>query len=79
MLFITAVETMDYGGVDMILTFGACEIKRCVNISIVDDTFREINEVFTYSLRRTTSLNSRISLESVDGGIIIADNDDTGK
>ena len=75
---ISTVETMDYGGVDTILTFGACEIKRCVNISIVDDTVREINEVFTYSLRRTASLDSRISLESVDGGITIVDNDNIG-
>ena len=56
--------------------FGACEIRNCVNITIRDDEVDELNtELFTYHLRRTTSLDPRIELDPVDGRIEIVDND----
>ena len=56
--------------------FGACEIRKCVNITIRDDEVDELDtEFFTYHLRRTTSLHPRIELDPVDGRIEIVDND----
>ena len=56
--------------------FGACEIRKCVNITIRDDEVDELDtEFFTYHLRRTTSLDPRIELVPVDGLIEIVDND----
>ena len=66
---------MDYLGIDNILSFTACEIRHCVNVTIVDDSEDEPIEFFDYTLERTPGLDPRISLASVDGVIEIIDND----
>ena len=53
--------------------FVACETRRCVNITIVDDTENEPVEEFTVSLDRTPGLNSRIILDPTDGEITLLD------
>ena len=68
-------EPMDYIGFSSILSFAACEIRECVNVSIVVDLVDEPVEEFDITLERTVSLDSRISLRPVDTRVIIHDND----
>ena len=64
---------MDYGSISTILMFAACETQQCENISIVDNTTLEMTESFVVTLGRTPDLNSRITLNPVDGNIDILD------
>ena len=66
---------MDYGAVDVILMFDACETRKCVNVTITDDLVDEPLEFFTYTLTRTPSLDPRIELYPTDGTVEIIDND----
>ena len=58
-----------------VLMFDACDIQRCAAVTIVDDLVDEPQESFRVSLERTPGLDSRITLEPVDGEIVIADNE----
>ncbi|CAI8013544.1 hypothetical protein GBAR_LOCUS8570 [Geodia barretti] len=71
----TAVETMDYGAIDVILMFDTCETRKCVNVTITDDLVDEPLEFFTYTLTRTPSLDPRIELNPTNGRVEIIDND----
>ena len=73
----SAESPMDYLGIDNILSFDACETRRCMNVAIVDDLVEELppNEFFHYTLGRTLGLDMRISLAPVDGVVEIIDND----
>ena len=64
---------MDYGPVNVVLTFGACVTRRCMSVTITNDGVDELDEFFTYHLRRTTGLDPRIELYPVDGRIEILD------
>ena len=64
---------MDYGPVNVVLTFGACVTRRCMSVTITNDGVDELDESFTYHLRRTTGLDPRIELDPVDGRIEILD------
>ena len=66
---------MDYGAISTILILDTCETRQCDNISIVDDVTLEMTESFSVTLERTPDLNSRITLNPVDGDINILDND----
>ena len=66
---------MDYGQVlDTPLVFPPCERRSCVAIPIVDDDVLENSELFNVSLERN-GLDSRITLDPVDGLVEITDND----
>ena len=67
-----AVTPMDYGAVSTIMTFTACETRRCVDIIIVNDTEGEPDETFGITLERTPGLTDRISLDPMDGMITIS-------
>ena len=56
--------------------FAACQRRSCFNVTIVDDEVleREV-ESFTVTLERTPSLDNRITLNPVEGRIVIRDND----
>ena len=71
----STVDSMDYIGVSTILMFEACDKRRCVNVTIVDDGIHEMTESFTVTLDRTPSLDSRITLDPVDGVVEISDVD----
>ena len=65
---------MDYGQVlDAPLVFPPCEISRCVDIPIVDDDVLENSELFNVTLEGN-GLDSRITLDPVDGLVEITDN-----
>ena len=66
---------MDYGALDLILTFDECEKRRCVNVSITQDLVDEPDEFFTFHLDRTTDLSSHIDLDPMDGRMEIVDDD----
>jgi hypothetical protein len=70
-----AVTPMDYGAVSAILMFAACDTRQCVNVPIADDETLELTETFTVTLDRTPTLDTRITLNPVDGDIKILDND----
>ena len=59
-----------------ILMFDACDTRHCVDITIVNDTNDEPDEMFAVTLERTPGLNDRITLDPVDGVVIIIDDDD---
>ena len=46
-----------------------------MNVTIVDDLVDEPLEYFNFTLERTPNLDTRISLNPVDGRIAIIDND----
>ena len=56
-----------------ILMFDACDTRRCVNVTIVNDANFEPHEIFVITLERTPGLNDRITLDPVDGEITIID------
>ena len=62
---------MDYGTIDEILMFSACERRKCVNVTIAYDQVVELDEFFTYQLKRTVSLDPRIELNPINGQIVI--------
>jgi hypothetical protein len=68
-----AESPMDYGALQEILTFPVGETRRCVNVSIVSDSVSEGNERFGFSLRRVSGLDPRITLNPVDGHIVITE------
>ena len=53
------------------LTFGACDTRQCTEIPIVDVMIVEMTESFFVILERTPDLDSRITLDHVDGEIEI--------
>ena len=69
------VAPVDYEALSTNLMFAACEKRRCVNVTIVDDTIVEPCEIFYVTLERVPDLNSRISLSSMDAMIEIIDDD----
>ena len=68
---------MDYEPLnEIIVTFDDCVTRRCVMVTITDDGVDELDEFFTYQLRRTTGLDSRIQLDTaLVGRIEIVDDD----
>ena len=76
-LFILCIGFLDYGVVNTILVFAACEMRSCVDVFITDDIILEKDESFGITLRRTRDLDSRIILDPVNGVIEVADNDGT--
>ena len=64
---------MDYLDLSTILMFGACQRRSCV--TIVDDDILEMTESFDVTLERTPGLDSRITLDPVDGVVEITDDD----
>ena len=66
---------MDYGARDVILQFVACDTRKCMNVTIVDDIQVEPDESLTYHLARTPGLDSSIQLDPVNGEIEIVDDD----
>ena len=67
---------MDYGPLDIVLMFGECDTRKCVNVPIVDDFEDELDEHFFYTLEETPNgLHPNIQLKPVDGEIWIEDND----
>ena len=74
LLFIL-VAPHDYIEFNVTLMFEPCEIRRCVNVTIMDDFIDEPDESFFYKLRRTPDLHPRITLDPVDGEIVIVDDD----
>ena len=67
---------MDYGEVETILMFRACETRVCTNVTIVDDNVAELTERFFVELNRTDSLDPRISLDPVVSEVEIIDDGD---
>ena len=66
---------MDYIGLSTILSFPACETKQCVDVTIVDDEVLEKVESFDVTLEKTPGLDTRITLNPVDGVVEIIDED----
>jgi hypothetical protein len=60
----TAVNPMDYLELNSTLSFDACQTRRCVNVTIVDDLVDEPLEYFNFTLERTPDLDTRISLKT---------------
>ena len=65
----------DYGAVSTILMFAACNTRQCVDVAIMDDETLELTETFIVTLDRTPALDTKITLNPVDGDIDILDND----
>ena len=70
-----AVAPTDYAALSETLMFGACETRSCINVTTVGDLVDEPEEFFHVSLTRTTGLDGRITLNPVEGQIVIIDND----
>ena len=66
---------MDYDNISEILAFDTCDTRQCTEIPIVDDMIVELTESFFVTLERTPGLDSRITLDPVDGKIDITDDD----
>ena len=75
LLLSSTVSSLNYSLSDTTLTFAACETKRCMSVSIVDDDTPGNVGSFDVTLERTTDLDSRIALDPVNGILEITDND----
>ena len=64
-------DSMDYQPLSTTISFESCETRQCINISIVSDLIDEPEESFNYTLERTPDLDPRISLDPVEGEIVI--------
>ena len=62
---------MDYGALSTIVTFGECDTRQCVDITIVNDGVLENVESFFVNLESTPGLDSRITLNPVRAEAII--------
>ena len=71
----SAVDPMDYQGLNTILSFDKCHNRSCVDVIIVNDFVDEPDEFFSYTLGRTLGLDPRISLAPVNGRVEIIDDD----
>lgn len=70
------VSPSDYATIQStIVTFNACDARRCVDISITNDNNVEKSEMFTVALSKTPGLDSRVSLDSPTTSIQITDVD----
>ena len=69
---------MDYEALSTIIFFGACATLSCASVTIVDDRVYEPEQFFGVTLERTPGLDSRITLDPVDGQIVI-NSDNNGK
>ena len=69
------VTPMDYESLDVILMLDSCDTRKCVIVTIVDDSQVEPDENLTYHLARTPGLDLSIQLDPVNGEIEIVDND----
>ena len=75
-VFYTTVAPSDYVSLDVILMFGTCQTKQCLNVTIVDDFEDELDEDFFYTLTRPPGgLDSRITLSPTLGEILIRNDD----
>ena len=74
-LYTTLVAPMDYGTVNVTLSFEACDFRRCTNVTIVNDQVLEGVESLDLTLERTTGLSTRITLLPTEGEIVITDDD----
>ena len=54
--------------------FDRCAIRRCVNISIVDDNIPENTEYFTVMIGGMSNLHPNINLSPNEANITIHDN-----
>ena len=72
LVFIFLVSLMD--SVYTILKFDTCDTRQCTEIPIADDLI-VVTESFFVTLERTPGLDSRITLDPVDGEIEITDDD----
>ena len=70
-----SVSPFDYFAVTTILMFDACQMRSCVNVTIRNDVILENVESFNITLERTSDLDSRITLDPVNGVVEIIDND----
>ena len=68
---LSAVATTDYSTVSTILQFSACQRRVCVNITIQSDGVPEQTESFFVTLERTPGLDSKVTLDPLDGEIEI--------
>ena len=64
---------MDYNALVSVVSFGACEDRKCENITVIDDSIPETLETFNVTLEETPGLDDRITLEPVVAIIEIID------
>ena len=69
------MSSMDSGNESTLFAFDTCETRRCTEIPIVNDMVVELNESFLVILERTHDLDSRITLNPVNGAVEIIDDD----
>ncbi|CAI8019901.1 hypothetical protein GBAR_LOCUS11921 [Geodia barretti] len=71
-----ADSVTDYSAVLATLSFQPCFTLQCVTIAITDDSIPEPDESFSLILERSPGLDSRITLASSTGSVLILNDDD---
>ena len=67
------VDSMDYNALVSVVSFAACEDRKCENITVIDDGIPEPLETFNVTLEETLGLDDRITLDAVVAIIEIID------
>ena len=73
--YLSSGSPIDYEALNETLMFDACQIRKCVNVTINDDLIEEPDERFNFTLTRTPGLSTRITLMPVNGEVEIVDDD----
>ena len=76
-MFYSVYYISDFHTISTNVTFGACETRHCVEVTIVNDDELENTESFVVTLERTSNLDRRIILAPANTRVNI--NDDDGR
>ena len=65
----------DYVAQSTTVSFGSCDKRKCVTVSIVDDVILENPESFHITVERPSDVDTRITVDPAAGAVTITDDD----
>ena len=76
--FMLSTDSQDYIQQARVLAFAPCQIRSCINITIMDDCYLDnVVEAFDIVLDKIADLSTYITLDPMQGSVRIYDFDDS--